>query len=132
MNPALFIAVNLKEIIFSEMNRHDEALEAYEKALMIDPDFAGAWYNKGLALGELNRTEASIQTFKKVLEIDKSYTGAWYNMACLYSRSNLRAQSLTNLRTAIAYNPSCKETARGDEDFRNLWDDAEFILLTKE
>lgn len=132
LKPSLLYGLNLKGIILDELNRYDEALEIYEKVLRTCPDSAGTWYNKGITLEELNQPEAAIKTFEKVIEIDTRYTGAWYNIACIYSKGNERTKSLTNLKTAIQYNPFCKQAAKNDEDFKNLWDDEEFIRLTQE
>ncbi|MEX2719869.1 MAG: tetratricopeptide repeat protein, partial [Candidatus Wukongarchaeota archaeon] len=35
----------------------EKAIECFDKAIEIDPNFAEAWYNKGRALEELGKTK---------------------------------------------------------------------------
>jgi len=52
------------------LNGSDEgALQAYEKALQIDPENSLAWINKANVLYRLNRTSESSQAYHKALEI---------------------------------------------------------------
>jgi len=43
-----------KGAIFKELKKYDEALQYYDKAIEIDPNYANAWVNKGLVLEEMN------------------------------------------------------------------------------
>ncbi len=45
----------------SELKRYEEAIEAYEKAIEINPQYTDAWYNKGFCLSELKRYEEAIE-----------------------------------------------------------------------
>jgi tetratricopeptide (TPR) repeat protein len=47
------------------LNKFDEAIKAYDKAIEIDPQHSNAWYNKGLALTKLNRSNEAIKAFDK-------------------------------------------------------------------
>ena len=49
----------------SNLGRHEEAIEAFKKAIEINPNNAAAWYNKGVGLGNLGRYEEAIEAFKK-------------------------------------------------------------------
>ena len=40
----------IKGIALSEQERYDEAIQAYSKAIEINPNYAEAWVNKGYAL----------------------------------------------------------------------------------
>ena len=43
----------------------------------IDPKFAAAWNNKGLALGNLGRNEEAIECFDKAIEIQPNNAIFW-------------------------------------------------------
>ena len=45
----------LKEYTLIALNKFNEAIEAYDKAIEIDPKNLEAWNNKGIALNELNK-----------------------------------------------------------------------------
>ncbi|WP_231636852.1 tetratricopeptide repeat protein, partial [Planktothricoides sp. SR001] len=38
-----------------KLQRYSEAIESYEKALEIQPDYHEAWHNRGIALDNLQR-----------------------------------------------------------------------------
>ncbi|RLI95338.1 MAG: hypothetical protein DRO92_01970 [Candidatus Altiarchaeales archaeon] len=52
------------------MKKFKEELEAYNKALEINPTLDRAWYNKGIALYQLGRYNESIEAFNKAIEIN--------------------------------------------------------------
>ncbi|RMF28848.1 MAG: tetratricopeptide repeat protein, partial [Candidatus Nitrosothermus koennekii] len=55
---------------------YKEALEAFDKAIAIDPNFADAWNNKGVALAKLKRYEEALEAFDKALEINPKFAEA--------------------------------------------------------
>ena len=61
------------------LNRHEEAIADYDKALQIDPQLAAAHYNRGNAQGALNRHEEAIADYDKALQIDPRHAAAYYN-----------------------------------------------------
>ena len=61
---------NNKGNMHSNKGRYEEAIEAYDKAIAINPDFAIAWGNKGNALNNLGRYEEAIKALDKAIAID--------------------------------------------------------------
>jgi len=61
------------------LEKQEEAIEAYNKAIEINPKYADAWYNKGVTLVQLERQEEAIKAFDKAIEIYPKYAGAWNN-----------------------------------------------------
>jgi len=55
--------------VFNDLGRYEEALEALEKTLEIDPQYANAWYNKGAVLEELGRYEEAQVCYDKAREL---------------------------------------------------------------
>ncbi len=51
------------------LGRYDEALQAFHKAIEINPRFADAWYCKGLALNKHGRTAEANSAFAKAKEM---------------------------------------------------------------
>ena len=44
-------------------------MEAFDKAIEINPQDSDAWYNKGLALTKLNKYDEAMKTYDKAIEI---------------------------------------------------------------
>ncbi len=59
------------------LERHIDALKAYDKALLIDPKFLCAWVNKGTALTRMGRYDEAIAAFNHAIEINPQDSHAW-------------------------------------------------------
>jgi tetratricopeptide (TPR) repeat protein len=90
-----------------------------------------AWYNKGschIKLGEYNK---AIECFDKVIEIKQNDHDVWFNKACTYSLLKNKKEMLIYLEKAIELNETSKDEAKIDEDFKEYWNDPDFVELTK-
>ena len=56
-------------IAFQKQDRQEEAIEAYNKALAIKPNYAKAYSDMGNALQKQNRLEEAIEAYSKALSI---------------------------------------------------------------
>ncbi|MDD3975105.1 MAG: tetratricopeptide repeat protein, partial [Methanothrix soehngenii] len=77
-------AWNNRGAALDNLHRHEEAIESYEEAIMIDPFDIYPWNNKGVSLSALGRQEAAVVCFWKAIEIDPEYAVAWKNLAVAY------------------------------------------------
>ena len=101
----------LKEIILKGneqfyKQQYEEAIEYFDKALMINPDDALALYNKGAALYYLGNYEEAIEYFDKSLMINPDYLYALNNKgAALYYLGNYE-EAIEYYDKALSINPS--------------------------
>jgi tetratricopeptide (TPR) repeat protein len=51
------------------LDKSDEALKCFDKALEINPQLAKAWYNRGIALDLLGKPDEAIKSFNKAKEL---------------------------------------------------------------
>jgi len=56
-----------------------EALECYDKALEINPQYATAWYCKGAVLYRMEQKSEALQCYDKSITIDPLFKLAWSN-----------------------------------------------------
>ncbi|MGB9168742.1 MAG: tetratricopeptide repeat protein [Nitrososphaeraceae archaeon] len=70
-----------KGVDFAEIGKYEKAIEYYDQALDEDPNFAKAFYNKGINLLKLNKNyaEDAIQLFDQALDEDPNYASALYS-----------------------------------------------------
>ena len=66
-----------------EQGKLEEAIEAYNKALTIKPDYAEAYNNMGNALKEQGKLEEAIEAYNKALAIKPDYAEAIENSLSL-------------------------------------------------
>ena len=62
-------AILKKGINFLDDGKYEEALDCFEKILVINPDDPDIWNKKGVALRSLGRYDEAIESFNKALEI---------------------------------------------------------------
>jgi len=107
-------------------NEFQSAIEAFEKAIELQPDYAAPWDSMGVTFGKIGDYDKSLEAFNKAIELEPDYAAAWYNKACVYSLKGDKEKALKHLSKAIDLDAKYKEEAKRDEDFKNLWDDGDF------
>ena len=61
--------------------RYEEAIEAIDMAIEIDPNNAAAWRNKGTALGRQGKDVMALRAITRALELDPDNAASWHNKA---------------------------------------------------
>ena len=62
---------------FLTLEKHEEALECYNKALEKMPNHPTLYCNRGDSLYRLGRYEEALECYNKALEIDPDYRESW-------------------------------------------------------
>ena len=107
----------------AQLGRHQEAVQAYERALEIEPDYGFAHNNLGNALDKVGNRQEAIGHFRKALELDPTYAEAHHNLANVLVEENRLGEALEHSREAVRLRPDFAEaqnnlgnllTRRGD------------------
>jgi tetratricopeptide (TPR) repeat protein len=117
------------QVLFA-MNKYEEAIKAFDRATSLDPKRPDVWAMKSGALAKTARFDDAIVAANKGLELSPNNPIGIYNRACVYCLKGDTANALADLKKAISMNPSFKESARKDEDFKSLYDNEDFKKLT--
>jgi len=56
--------------VYFLLGQSDKAVQAYKRALSIDPNYAESYFNLGLVYQEMGDRENAIAMFEKYLELD--------------------------------------------------------------
>ncbi|MGV9168936.1 MAG: tetratricopeptide repeat protein [Promethearchaeia archaeon] len=59
--------------VLENKGEEEEALEAYQNAIKMDPEFAKAWYYKAKLHHKLGQEKQAIECAKKALEIEPDW-----------------------------------------------------------
>ncbi len=90
-----------KGVALAYLDRHEEALTAYDQALEIDPQYAAAWNNRGVALDNLDRHKEALIAYDQALELDPNNTVAWFNRAEALVKLDRWQEGLTQLEDGL-------------------------------
>jgi len=101
-----------KGLAFSEEGKSQEALEAFDKVIEIDPEHAEAWFWKGVALDRLGRHEEAREAYDKAreaydkaLEIDRQDAEAWNGKGAALDRLGRHEEALDAFSRALKMRP---------------------------
>ncbi len=75
-------------LAYQEMNKFEDAVNQYEKALEAHPNKAKILNNLSYCYAELKNYDASIECFEKAINIQNNYTEALLNLSTSYFRKN--------------------------------------------
>jgi tetratricopeptide (TPR) repeat protein len=76
--------LNDSGIALTEANRPHEAINLFEKALVIDPLNPLLWLNLGIAQQRTGEYHAALDSFQRSINIDDYQTDAWGAMGLIY------------------------------------------------
>ena len=101
-----------------DLGKLEEAIEAYSKALSINPDNAEVYLNLGNALKDQEKPEEALEAYSKALSLKPNYAEAHRNLSSikkytvedkqflqvqrLYKREDLREDARCSLSFALA------------------------------
>lgn len=70
--------------VLAEDYRYEEAIENYEQAVKIKPDYYEAYFNMGLAYKNLNIYDFALQYLKKTIQLNPDFYLAYEGMGRVY------------------------------------------------
>ena len=75
-------------------NQLDKAVDCFDKATVLRPDYAEAWFYKGAALAESDNCLSAVAAYEEALRLDPGHLGAWQHWAakCSVSARNCFAE----------------------------------------
>ncbi len=89
----------------TELGRLDEALQAYDRAIQLQPDYAWAWARKGRTLRLLSRYTEAIVCYDQALLIQPQYAWAHKGKGIVLERLGKPLDALECYRTATDIDP---------------------------
>lgn len=87
--------------VLRKLERYDDALEHYNRALALDPEYTWAWNGKGLTLSALGRHPEALNCFLDAVQIDPQDIWSWYSYGDELLILNRTEEAITALRAAL-------------------------------
>jgi len=100
------ILLNIQGACYAGLFQFDSAIESYEAALKIKPDFADSYYNLGNIYRTLNQPEKSILNYERAVEILPNYFEAIFNLGVSLEDIGRFDDAAERYEEAIVANPN--------------------------
>jgi tetratricopeptide (TPR) repeat protein len=102
--PELVRAWRTKGVALARLQNLDGALDAYDRALDIDPKDAHTWLNKGATLSNKGLNEEAVEACKTATSLDPRDARAWFNLSAVQARLGHTDKALEAAQKAIDLN----------------------------
>ncbi|MDF7817001.1 AAA family ATPase [Runella sp. MFBS21] len=122
-------------VIYARQKKYDLAIEAYYKAIKIDPSYNKVWHNLSnnfINFSYQQKEPQKSETLQKALEAaqkSQELGGKVYNLSCVYSLFNDKRNALYWLQQALERKDVTVEHVQKDRDFDSLREDEDFKAL---
>ncbi len=111
-DPSLAITWNNKGNKLNDQGKYDDAIEAYEEAIRLDPSSAIArsnlaitWNNKGNKLNDQGKYDDAIEAFEEAIRLDPKSASAWLGKGVALYWQMKDSEALQCFDEAIRLNP---------------------------
>jgi tetratricopeptide (TPR) repeat protein len=88
-------------VALAALQRYEEALAAFNRAIALRPVDPGAWNNKGVALAALQRYEEALAAFNRAIELRPVDPEAWNNKGAALAHLQRYEEALAAFNRAI-------------------------------
>lgn len=66
-------------LVYFDKENYQEAIECFDCAIKVDPNYVDAWYKKGVAIYQSKGSvDDELDCYNKIIEINPNYAKAWY------------------------------------------------------
>ncbi len=107
--PETFIVWNILGAAAARMKKLDQAVNAFQRATSIKPDYSEGYYNMGNALKDQGKLEAAVVAYKKAISCKLKYPEAFYNMGTAYKNQDKFDEAEVAFKKAIMLKPDYVE-----------------------
>lgn len=96
---------NVKE----KSGKSQQAIEDYNKAIELNPNFASAYLNRGISKNNLGNTLEAIKDYNRAIILDPKDEGAYYNRGNTYAKLENFKEAINDFSKAIELKPDYAE-----------------------
>ena len=96
--PQALVVINVLGAALRGQGKLQEAVQAYDKAIQLNPDYAQAHYNLGVTLKELGRLEEAEASYRKAIFRKNDYNPAIAGLGKELMEKGQHKEGLANLR----------------------------------
>lgn len=107
-----YLAYNARGTAYIKLEKYDQAIADYSKAITLHPLFADAYYNRGRAYRLIKKYDQAIVELNRAIQLSPTEFGyrANGNIGLIYHQQGLYDKALEAFATAISYDDSKADT----------------------
>jgi len=105
LSPKDFAILNACGLCLARMERPEEAVQSYDQALALNPNFEPVWFNRGWALEKLGETAKAGESYLRTVALNPNHVLAWATLAHLAARRGDAAKTREYADKALALQP---------------------------
>lgn len=103
--PEAFILFNLLGAAIQAQGRIEEAISAFDRMLLLNPDFSEGYYNRGVAFSQMGRTEEAVQDYAMAVNLTPDFYNAHLNLGLALEALGDHNQAVQSFTRAIDIEP---------------------------
>ncbi len=84
---------------------YDAAIEAYDQALALNPDYIAAYYNRGVAYARIGVLDGAIADFTHVIELDPDQIQAYRQRGLVFARKGEFDRAISDYDAVLRSSP---------------------------
>ena len=92
-----------------EMREYDCAIETFSKAILLKPDYASAYINRGRAYAQKKDLDRAIRDLAKARQLRPEYPGTYVFLGLVYDMRGDRPRAIENYKQALELDPNNSE-----------------------
>ena len=100
------VLCNIHGAIYKSLGKLDASIEAYKKAVLINPNYADAHYNMGNALRDYGKQDEAITAYENALNLQPSHVDAYNNIGNILRNQGKLEKAIIAFKKAIKINPN--------------------------
>jgi tetratricopeptide (TPR) repeat protein len=105
MAPNDVTVLNAYGVCLARKGALEGALQCYDQALKLQPDFHPAWFNRGWVLERFGELTQAAEAYARTIELAPGHSHAWANLSNLALRRGDAAEARTHAERALALLP---------------------------
>ena len=106
-------AWNNKGLARYNQEKYDKAIEAYDKAIGLDPNYAMAWNGKGATFVKKSEYDKAIEAYDKAIGLDPNYAMAWNGKGATFVKKGKYKEAIEAYDEAIKHDPELAMARNG-------------------
>ena len=93
-------AYNNRGNVYYNLGEKQKALEDYNQALKLDPNYVHAYHNRGLVYYNLGEKQKALEDYNQALKLDSKYAGVYFCRGNVYNDLGEKQKALEDYKKA--------------------------------